>query len=33
MDYEAYTFVFTYVKQNKIFSLKYDIYYAFTFQP
>jgi len=29
MDYEGYTFVFFY-KNNQDFSLKCDIYYAFT---
>ena len=33
MDYEAYTFVFFIKKNNNIFSLKCDIYYAYTFQP
>ena len=33
MDYEGYTFVF-FIKNNKqVFSLKCDIYYAFTFKP
>ena len=32
MDYEGYTFVFFINKINKFFSLKCDIYYAFTFQ-
>jgi len=31
MDYEAYTFVIFIKKINKIFSLKCDISYAFTF--
>jgi len=33
MDYEAYTFVFLSKKNKQYFSLKCDIYYAFTFQP
>jgi len=33
MDYEGYTFVFFDENISKIFSLKFDIYYAFTFQP
>jgi len=33
MDYEGYTFVFFIKKINKFFSLKCDIYYAFTFKP
>jgi len=33
MDYAGYTFLFFIKKLNKIFSLKSDIYYAFTFQP
>ena len=33
MDYEGYTFVFFIIKINKFFSLKCDIYYAFTFKP
>jgi len=33
MDYEGYTSVFFIKKINKFFSLKCDIYYAFTFQP
>jgi len=33
MDYEGYRFVFFYQDINKMFSLKCDIYYAFTFQP
>ena len=33
MDYKGYTFVFFIKKTNKIFSLKCDIYFAFTFQP
>jgi len=32
MDYEGYTFVFFYQNINKIFSLKYDLYHALTFQ-
>jgi len=32
MDYEGYTFVF-YIKNKQVFSLKCDIYYAFTFKP
>jgi len=32
MDYEGYTFVFYKKKINNIFSLKCNIYYAFTFQ-
>ena len=32
MDYEAYAFVF-FIKKEKFFSFKCDIYYAFTFQP
>jgi len=34
MDYEGYTFVF-FIKKNYqvFFSLKCDIYYAFTFKP
>jgi len=32
MDYNGYTIVFFYQNINKIFSLKCDIYYAFTFQ-
>jgi len=32
MDYEGYTFVFFIKKINKFFSLKCDIYYAFTFK-
>ena len=33
MDYEGYTFVF-FIKKNKhdFFPVKWDIYYAFTFQ-
>jgi len=31
MDYEGDTFVFFIKKINKIFSLKCDIYYVFTF--
>ena len=30
MDDEGYTFVFFYQNVNNIFSLKCDIYYAFT---
>jgi len=33
MDYEGYRSVFFYQNINKLFSLKCDIYYAFTFQP
>jgi len=33
MDYEGYTFVFFIQKNKQVFSLKCDIYYAFTFQP
>ena len=34
MDYEGYTFVFFYQKNKLVFfSLKCDIYYAFTFKP
>ena len=33
MDYEEYTFVFFIKKNKQVFSLKCDIYYAFTFQP
>jgi len=33
MDYEGDTFVFFIKQINKIFSLKCDVYYAFTFQP
>jgi len=32
MDYEGYTFVF-FIKKTSFFSLKCDIYYAFTFKP
>jgi len=34
MDYEGYTFVF-FIQKNKqdFFSVKCDIYHAFTFQP
>ena len=32
MDYEGYTFVFL-SKYKQDFSLKCDLYYAFTFQP
>ena len=32
MDYEGYTFVFFIKKNNQVFSLNCDIYYAFTFK-
>ena len=33
MDYKGYTFVFFIQKNKQVFSLKCDIYYAFTFKP